>query len=685
MTPDPSNSIVDSLLDEILGGQQPPDLTQRILERFHEQQQVQPPVSSPPRHPARSRSRRRSLGKVVAIAASLLVVATLLGVLAKRLNQPLPISEEGIVEQGQLPGPSHAPADKLAGSNRSVERGPSDDLMAPGSTVVKPFPREELSLPGTEVEKLVIAPRDTIPPISHETMISAVNQRLADSWEQNELGPSQKATDAEWCRRVFLRLIGRIPSAEELQQFLASSQPGQRPRLVEMLLNGDEYIEEYARNWTNLWTNTLIGRRGGMAAEDLSSREGLQQFLRRSFQLNKPYDQMVYELVSATGSNRPGSEHYNGAVNFLLASLGNDNTTLATARITSIFLGQKLQCVQCHNHPFNDVAQNRFWEMDAFFSQLETVKDPQSDVVILLDRDFSSGSEDQPGAEVYYEQPDGQRKAAFPNFLGQGATSRSGELDQFNRREELALQIRYSEHLSRALVNRTWGHFFGYGFTSSVDEMGDHSPVSHPELLGELATQFEAHGYDMKSLFRWLALSDAFSLSSRYSASNLADSPETGAVPAFSRYYTRSMQPEEVYQSLLMVAGVRRGEVPFEQQQLAQRTWLGQFTQRMENDEAEESSSFSGDIHQSLVMMNGPLMQRATSPSQEGVLATVLKSEMPVKQKVEHMFLAAISRRPTVEEGRVVGSMLEAAGDQAAMLQDIWWALLNSNEFILDH
>jgi len=684
MTPDLHNSIVDSLLDEILGEQQPPDLTERILDRYHDQEPVEPKASIPRRR--RRRSRQRSLRNVVAIAASLLVAAMLLGVLAQRMKRPHPGGNDDIAGQEGAVQPSLSPDKKGQPSelSRPVDRVPSQGDVPPGTLAGGEFPREDLSLPGATGMTVAIGPRDTIPAVGHEKMVASINQQLVAAWKERELDPSQQATDAEWCRRVFLRLIGRIPTADELQQFLAQPGPGNRHQLVELLLEGEDYIEEYARHWTNLWANTLIGRRGGMADNDMANREGLQQFLRQSFQRNKPYDQMVFELVSATGSNTPGSEHYNGAVNFLLACMGKD-TSLATARTTSIFLGQKLQCVQCHNHPFNEIAQKQFWEMDAFFSQMAVVRESGTGLVTLVDQDYSSGQHDQPGSEVFYEQPDGQVKAAYPSFLGQGASSRSGQLEQFDRRDELARQIRYSEHLSRALVNRIWGHFFGYGFTSSVDEMGAHSPVSHPELLGDLATQFEAHGYDMKSLFGWLALSDAFSLSSRYSANNLVDTPGNGEVPAFSRYYTRSMQPEEVYQSLLLVAGVRRGEQPFAEQQLAQRAWLGQFTQRMENDEAEESSSFAGDVHQSLVMMNGPLMQQATSPVEEGVLGTVINSTMPLADKVKHMFMAAISRPPTAEESKVVGRMLASADDPAVMLQDIWWALLNSNEFILDH
>ena len=199
-----------------------------------------------------------------------------------------------------------------------------------------------------------------------------------------------------------------------------------------------------------------------------------------------------------------------------------------------------------------------------------------------------------------------------------------------------------------------------------------------------MSEQFVAHDYDVQDLFRWIALSDAFALSSRLSSTNSLDSPEFGDVPHFSRYYMRPMEPEEVYQSLLVVAGRNRttgSAVDIEQ---ARRDWLSQFARKMETDEGDESNLFSGNIHQSLVMMNGPLMKQATSANTHSVLASVMESKMETHKKVDHLFLAAVARKPSKRELKLVQQMLDKTTPEQ-MLQDIWWALLNSNEFILDH
>ena len=241
MTSDPHNSIVDSLLDEILGEQQPPDLTDRILDRYRDQDQAEPTVSVPP---PRRRSRRWPLRNVAAIAASLLVAGMLLGVLVNRLNRPIPGGNDDIAGQGEAVQPSRSPdgKDRPSEPSRPVDKTPSQDDVLPGALVEGEFPREDLSPSGPEERTVTIGPRDTIPAIGHEKMVSSINQELLTAWEERELAPSIQATDAEWCRRVFLRLIGRIPTADELQQFLSGPGPGNRHQLVELLLEGEDYI-----------------------------------------------------------------------------------------------------------------------------------------------------------------------------------------------------------------------------------------------------------------------------------------------------------------------------------------------------------------------------------------------------------------------------------------------------------
>ncbi len=170
------------------------------------------------------------------------------------------------------------------------------------------------------------------PRILWDSQVAYINEMIRKGWVDNKVTPSPYATDGEWCRRVYLDIIGRIPTVPELNAFLSDRSADKRLKLVNMLLTDDEkvgvirgvkeqgYLEEYANNWTSIWSVILVGRpqREENQQRSLTNREGLQQYLRRSFQKNKPYDSMVADLVSATGSNTPGEKDYNGAVNFLL-------------------------------------------------------------------------------------------------------------------------------------------------------------------------------------------------------------------------------------------------------------------------------------------------------------------------------------------------------------------------------
>src|SRR5262249_42965724 len=150
------------------------------------------------------------------------------------------------------------------------------------------------------------------------------------------------------CRRVFLDILGRIPTVGELQRFQSEPSAQRKARLVDRLL-GSEYVDEYARNWTTLWTNILIGRSGGTERRTLVNREGLQQSLRGALAANMPYDRLAYELLAAKGVSKPGEKDFNGFVNFLAGNL-QENAVAATAKTSQIFLGMQVQCTQCHNH-----------------------------------------------------------------------------------------------------------------------------------------------------------------------------------------------------------------------------------------------------------------------------------------------------------------------------------------------
>lgn len=530
------------------------------------------------------------------------------------------------------------------------------------------------------------------------TQSRLIDQRIEAAWQDAGVSPSKRATDEEWCRRVYLDLVGRIPTVAELDEYRRDRSKDKRVGLVDRLL-GDKYLAEFARNWTTVWTNLLVGRTGGVDNNSLVNREGMQQYLRRSFQKNKPYDQVMRELVTATGSCRPGDDDYNGAANFLADKMA-ENGVQATAKTSQIFLGMAVQCTQCHNHPFNEYKQNQFWEMNAFFRQTRVLRNRGNDnsrYARIVDRDFAGEGGDPAKAELYYELRNGKLKVAYPVFVdGTSLVSLhadqgedfgdSGYLSDINRRKELADLIAASDLFPRAMVNRMWSHFFGYGFTKPVDDMGPHNTASHPDLLDALATDFRSTSFDVKQLMRWMVLSEPYALSSRTTRDNASDDPSLGARPKFSHFYLRQMQAEQLYESLLVATKADESLSYAEREERKQR-WLAQFNTAFGNDENGEATTFNGSIPQALMMMNGGLIRSATECKPGSFLHDVaMNNSLSNPQKIEQLYLAALAREPNRDELAISNKILAArGGDVPAALQDVWWALLNTNEFILNH
>ncbi len=244
--------------------------------------------------------------------------------------------------------------------------------------------------------------------------------------------------------------------------------------------------------------------------------------------------------------------------------------------------------------------------------------------------------------------------------------------------------------------------------------MGPHNPPSHPGLLDHLADEFREQGHDLKKLIEWIVLSRPYGLSSRITKANEADDPLLGESPKFSHFYLRQMRAEELYESLLVATQADRTHADYEKREEARNRWLRQFATAFGTDEGDETTTFNGTIPQALMMFNGALIRRATTLEPGGFLAEVAGSPARPPEQIEHLFLAALARKPTKTELQAANRLLLARGwdqDEAAAgayrrgrpknkppwknqrvldpnsaaLQDIWWAVLNSNEFILNH
>jgi hypothetical protein len=414
------------------------------------------------------------------------------------------------------------------------------------------------------------------------------------------------------------------------------------------------------------------------------------KYLRDSFRENRPWDEVVAQVISAEGST---DENY--ASGFLLAHV-NNQAVPATAIASRLFLGTNVQCMQCHDHPFNPEAkQNQFWELNSFFKQTERVverkRDPETGTMLqtvsLVTRPDAEGP-------TFFEDRQGRVQPAFPIFNG----VKIDDGPDTNRRRELAKLLSAGEkpQIAEAYVNRLWKHFFGFGFTHPVDDMGPHNAPSHPELLDRLSREFVLSGYDQKRLMKWICLSDGYRRTSRLTADNDLDNPEMGDIPLFSRVYVKSMTPEQVFNSLLVATGVMETQAGSWNDVESQRDkWMRQFIHAYDNEENNEDTHFSGTISQALMLMNGEMIQEAISYDKPTYFGKLVSSRISDEQKIEQLALSALTRYPTDRELEVmrkiiaqnVGNARNGQRQQlfAQSLQDIFWAYLNSSEFVLVH
>jgi len=631
-------------------------------------------------HPATSGTNRRVPRRLTGLAVLLTSAAVVIVAVGLAFRPGSPADATGLAGTEDSSGFATSPGTGVVASPTAVidsaTRQPMTISAAPGSQLSNRVETRDSS-PGTGRETLV-DPGSSVPKSSASVtgsgslaeIVGFVDDRLASGWQDNEIAASGVASDSEWLRRVYLDIVGHIPPASEVLAFLKDRRLEKRSEMIERLLDDSDYI----RHSTTVWSNLLVGR--GSRRE--VNRAAFEKFLRESFARNRPWNEVVGEMVSAGGRNDE-----NGATNFLLAHLNNDATP-ATAITARLFLGTQVQCTQCHNHPFNDWRQEQFHGLTAFFKSTRSERVRGSDAFELI-----SGSFD---GSPYYED-----RRGVLHMASAGLGARRVDLKGVEEPRVLLAKLMTSgedSRLARAMVNRTWARLLGHGFTSPVDDMGPHNPPSHPEVLDRLAQEFETSGFDVKQLVRWICNTRAYGLTSRMTDGNSDDDPATGSQPLFSRVYTKPMSVEQLYDSLLVATWADRITADdWESVAGNRRRWQSQFVHSFETDENDEAVTFAGTITQAMMMMNGPLIQDALSQQPGSYFHQIVHSRGSDIDRVKRLCLSALGRFPTSSEMAAIQKMLPlrptgqarqtpASGPLADGLQDVFWAYLNSNEFV---
>jgi hypothetical protein len=488
-----------------------------------------------------------------------------------------------------------------------------------------------------------------------EAMTARVDELLVERWSAEGVTPAPQAGDAELLRRAFLDLNGTIPKAAEVLAFLHDERPDKRARLIDELLSRPAHATHLA----NIWRGMLLP--GDADVQAAGGAAGFHAWLRDQFTRNVRYDNVVADLLVARGSGR----QVGPALFYTALDLKPEEVAASTSRI---FLGVQIQCAQCHDHPTDGWKQADFWGYAAFFARIQQRQGQRADLLQVVDAD--SGEVTLPGTET----------VIAPKYLD-APLAREGEDESRRRQLAIWLVSRNNPFFARASVNRAWSVLFGRGLVDPVDDMSERNPPSHPELLAELAEYFTESGCDLRMLFRVLANTKVYQLSSENPG---GDEPPP---ELYARMAIKSLSPDQLFDSL--AEATRRREAA----NAARRAGGGLDAARMEftarfQAPGQAATEFQAGIPQALTMINGRAIAEAADPAASPLLAALEAPFLSDADRVDALFLSTLSRPPSDEERSRFTEYVAAggpAGDRRKALGDALWALVNSAEFVLNH
>jgi len=465
------------------------------------------------------------------------------------------------------------------------------------------------------------------------------------------IAPSGEVGDAEFIRRAWIDAAGVLPRPEDVKSFLADKSSDKRERLVERILGSSEFVDYWTYKWSDL---LLVSSR---KLRPVSTR-AFYQWIHDSVQANKPWDQFVREIFTSTGSTR---QH--GALNYFV--LHKDPIDL-TENVTQAFLGQRLTCARCHNHPLEKWTQKQYYQMANLFSRVGIKNGSTPDESIVFVK--TSGDINHPrllrplpptpldGDPMPLDTPE-DRRVHFAEWL----TSPQNAM------------------FAKSIVNRVWGSFFGHGIVDPVDDVRATNPASNEELFAAVTKDFVAHGYDIRRLIRQIMNSATYQRSAEANATNKDD------VRYFSKYNVKRLPAEVLLDAMSQVTevptefadyphGTRAMQLPDTQVKSQFLTSFGR-PPRILCDAAERSADPS--ISQALHVINGDTLNKKLSHP-GNMVGRVLRLGLTDSQIAEYLSLAAFSRYPSDDERTRLATMLgsEPSGEQARR---------TAKEFIFNH
>ncbi len=505
--------------------------------------------------------------------------------------------------------------------------------------------------------QVIVLPKDVPYSPSGAAPVNYIDELVDAKLRDLRIEPSGQCNDATFLRRVTIDITGLLPTIDEYNAFMSDPNPAKRAALVDRLLERKEFSEIWASKWSDL----LMIKSDNNVSE--KSAYLYANWLTNQISNNVPLDQMVRELLGASGGTfkTPATNYYQI-----------ERATLKTAEnVAQVFMGIRIQCAQCHNHPFDRWTMDDYYSFAAFFSQIgrKPGEDPREQII------FNSG-----GGEVSH--PVGGRKMA-PKFLGGAAPETNGK----DRRVVLAewLTSPDNPYFASSIANRVWAHFLGVGIVEPVDDMRVSNPPSNAALFTTLGKKLTEYRYDFKHLVRDICNSRAYQRSTDRNASNAEDEKNFAhgrirRIPAESLLdcYSQVTEAPEKFPGLPL--GARAVQIA---NGVRGTYFLNTFGRSKRETVCACEASTDPTLSQALHLLNGTTVERKIEKG--AVIQRLLADKQTPAQVVENLYIRCLSRKPTTDElGRLEG-LVAADGNARTALGDVFWAILNSREFVFNH
>lgn len=508
----------------------------------------------------------------------------------------------------------------------------------------------------------VRVPRDPLPASAFANFkpVNYIDELVLEKLREVRIAPSGPAGDAEFMRRAYIDTCGIIPTPEEARAFLASRDPNKRARLIDELLERPEFVDYWTLRWSDLLRNN----------QDIKRNKGLQVFYRwikQSVRDNKPWDQFAREMMLAGGSGyRSGPANWYNTGDF-----GGEYPLLMASQTSQVFLGVRIDCARCHNHPFEAWSQMDYYGFAAFFARLKVKNGREEDERIIY-----------PSIDGEVRHP--RTNEVIPaKLLGGNVVSFTTDED---RREKMVDWITSPSNpwFKKSIANRLWNNFFGRGIVHPVDDYRQTNPAANETLLEALGEKVVAYKFNLKALMKDILSSRTYQATAIPTESNRGD-----------RVYASHALPRKIYAEVLLDAiqsatGTKRRFGPYESAVAIPdgRTDEGGFlelfgrsrrTVACECERTEETN-----VTMVLNLLNGAVVNdRIGAP--EGRVTRAVNAKKPAREMIDEFYLATLSRFPNPKEVEAAQKLLSGAPNPKEGAEDLMWGLLNTKEFLFNH